>query len=280
MNVYKPISFILAAFIALGSAQLVANDASPVLLADGNTSASSIPQLNLPIPRARMSWELALDTYEQNSLRQARELGDYTDETTIEAELPQSAQKGRFRLKRMFSAPKSLAFKTIDFVGDNFVKTNVIARLLQSEVDHVQKGDNSDTAITSANYKFSYKGEDVIDGQSVHAFQIKPRKKRIGLFKGKVYLDVYTGRLLRAEGRVVKSPSFFVKKIDFVQDYSQVGDFNLVSRIHSVAQARIIGRTIVDITHSDFQLKPLAQHQASTESRPRTSASLDTQGYR
>lgn len=208
-----------------------------------------------------MSSELALQAYENRLKLQSTELGEYNDITTIEAELPQAAKKGRFRLMRMFSAPKSLAFKAVDFVGDGFVKTNVIARLLQSEVDHVQKGEADSTAITAANYKFSYKGTDALAGAPVHVFQVKPRKKRPGLFKGKIYLDVYTGEIRRAEGRMVKSPSFFIKNIEFTQDYARVGEFNLVSHIHSIADTRVIGKAIVDITHDGYEAKSLAELQ-------------------
>ena len=38
------------------------------------------------------------------------------------------------------------------------MKNNVITRLLQTEVDHVQKDDPSLTAISLANYKFTYRG--------------------------------------------------------------------------------------------------------------------------
>ena len=267
-----PTYFALIGCLALGLiSPLRAADAdtSLRLVADLNSSAPVLPQINIPAARARMSPELALDTYEQRSKRQAQDLNDYIDTTTIDAELPQTAQKGHFRLTRIFSAPKSMAFKAVDFVGDSFVKTNVIARLLQSEVDHVQKGESASTAITAANYKFSFKGAEEIDGQPAHVYNVKPRKKRIGLFKGKLYLDVYTGNVLRAEGRIVKSPSFFVKKVDFVQDYAQVGEFSLVSHIHSVAEARIVGKTIVDITHTDYQARSVAQMQSTIPETPR-----------
>ena len=82
---------------------------------------------------------------------------------------------------------------------------------------------------------------------------MKPRQKRVGLFKGKIYVDASNGRLLRAQGRVVKSPSFFIKKIDFVQDYATVDGFTLPAHIHSEAQTRLVGKAIVDITHSDYR---------------------------
>src|SRR5207249_8767043 len=66
--------------------------------------------------------------------------------------------------------------------------------------------DSSQTAITPANYKFSYKGTKEVDGRLLHVYQLKPRKKRVGLFKGHIYLDAHTGSLVRAEGRAVKSP--------------------------------------------------------------------------
>src|SRR5256885_1083735 len=84
---------------------------------------------------------------------------------------------------------------------------------------------------------------------ALQIYQLKPRSKRPGLFKGRIYLDAHTGSLVRAEGSVVKSPSFFVKKIDFVQDYADVDNFTFPVHIHTNALARVIGRTVVDIFH-------------------------------
>jgi hypothetical protein len=101
---------------------------------------------------------------------------------------------------------------------------------------------------------------------TVHVYQVKPHKKRPGLFKGRVYLDAHNGSLVRVEGSVVKSPSFFVKHIDFWQDYTDVQSFTLPAHIHTVAKARIVGRTIVDIVHRDYQAVP-AIRLASTHRR-------------
>ena len=251
---------LLAASLTLPA--VAANDAS---LSSGLGTAEPIANLNIPPVRARMSPELALNLYESTSRWQSQQLGESDDTTTITADLPDAAKHGQYRLKRIYSAPKTLAFKTIGFVGDGFVKSNVIFRLMQSEADHVQKDQPGDTAITRANYKFTYKGTEKVNGRLAHVFQVKPRQKRAGLFKGKVYIDVYSAGMVRAEGRVVKSPSLFIKRIDFVQDYAQVGDFNVISRIHSVAETRLIGRAIVDISHDDYQVRSLTQLQASSE---------------
>jgi hypothetical protein len=200
-----------------------------------------------------MAPELALRAYERRAVAQSRELVSYSATTLVHVELPDTSQYGDYELQRHYAAPRTLEFKPVRFTGDGFVKSNVITRLLQSEVDHVQKDDSSLTAITAANYKFSYKGTLQTPDHVLHIYQVKPRKKRMGLFKGHIYLDAYTGTLVRAEGRAIKSPSFFIKQIEFAQDYAEVGAFTFPVHVHSEVQTRLVGRAIVDIYQSDYQ---------------------------
>ena len=228
---------------------------------DAQHAPSLMTSAQLPV----MSPDLALSTYQYRSSQQRAELSAYSAITVVRAELPDSAQQGEFELQRKYEAPHTLQFTPVHYSGDGFVKSNVITRLLQSEVDHVQKDDPNSTAITAANYKFSYRGASRIQDRLVHVYQVKPHKRRAGLFKGKIYLDAHTGALLRAEGSVVKSPSFFVKHIEFWQDYAEVQSFTLPVHIHSEAKARLVGRTIVDITHRDYQPIPVPSTQTARQ---------------
>lgn len=206
-----------------------------------------------PVAVAQMGPELALQVYERRAAWQAASLASYSASTVIEAELPDQSQKGRYELLRTYSAPHSLKFKAVSFTGDGFVKTNVIHRLMQSEVDHVEKERGPDTALTSRNYKFNHKGVKEIDGRQVHVYDVKPREKRVGLFKGRIYIDSLTGSLRRAEGQAVKSPSFFIKKIEFTTDYADFGSFTFPVRLHSTAKTRLVGRAVVDVSISEYQ---------------------------
>ena len=229
------------------------NRPSFMLPVDATPAVPPVESLSAPPSLPRMAPELALQAYQRRWESQSAELISYSASTLIRAELPDSQQSGELRVERHYAAPRTLEFKAVHYTGDGFVKSNVITRLLQSEVDHVQKDDPSLTALTPANYKFSFKGSSQMDGRLVHDYQIKPRKKRAGLFKGHVYLDAYTGSLVRVEGTVVKSPSFFIKKIQFIQDYADFGGFTLPTHMHSEALARIIGRAVVDIYQHDYQ---------------------------
>lgn len=222
---------------------------SPVL-------AASRPVLSAPAALPCMAAEVALQVFERRSIVQAEQPASYSTTVLIRARLPETSQYGEYELQKRYAAPHTMVFKALRFTGDSFIKTNVIVRLLQSEVEHLQKDDPGLTAITPANYTFSYKGTNQLEGRSVYVYQLKPRWKRSGLFKGRIHLDPCSGSLMRAEGRLVKSPSFFVKKIDFVQDFADINSFTFPVHIHSEAQARLVGRAIVDIYQHDYQPVP------------------------
>lgn len=215
--------------------------------------ANSDLTLVAPVAIAWMGPDLALAIYHERATWQAASLASYSASTVIEAELPDQSQKGRYELQRTYSAPRSLKFKAVSFSGDGFVKSNVIHRLLQSEVEHVEKERGQDTALTSRNYKFNHKGVKEIDGRQVHVYEVKPRQKRVGLFKGRIYIDSLTGSLRRAEGQAVKSPSFFIKKIEFTTDYADFGSFTFPVHLHSVAKTRLVGRAVVDVSIREYQ---------------------------
>jgi len=216
------------------------------------SNRGAVPLVSGPV-LPRMAPELALQVCRGRSVIQAANLASYSATTLIQAKLPDTAQSGEYEVQQNYLAPRTLTFKAVRFTGDPFVKSNVILRLLQSEVDHVQKDEPESNAISPQNYKFSYKGTSQRDGRLVHIYQLKPRKKRAGLFKGRIYVDAYSGSLVRAEGRPARSPSLFIKKIEFVQDYADIGQFTFPVHVHSEARARIVGRAIVDVYQRDYQ---------------------------
>jgi hypothetical protein len=244
---------------SISSFGVPASDAPPAAISLGDDVGVPLAE---PALLPRMAPELALQVYRGRSVIQGQQLASYSATTLIRAQLPDTSQAGEYEVQQHYSAPRTLAFKAVRFAGDAFVKTNVITRLLQSEVDHVQKDDPALNAISPANYKLSYKGTNELQGRTVHVYQLKPRHKRAGLFKGRIYVDAYTGSLVRAEGRPVKSPSLFIKKIEFVQDYEDIGPYTLPVHMHSEATARIVGRAVVDVYQRDYQ--PVANAVANT----------------
>jgi hypothetical protein len=282
MRRFSSLLLFLACWSGLAAGQTLpalAWDGSRTTLPAGSNTAAKAAAPDLPSSTVlpRMAPELALQVYHGRTVLQAQDLAAYSAITIVRAQLPETEQQGEIEVQRHFSAPHTLLFTAVHYTGDGFVKSNVITRLLQSEVDHVQKDDGALTAINDKNYKFSYKGTAHVNDRLVHVFHLKPRVKRPGLFKGRIFIDVYTGSLVRAEGQVVKSPSFFVKKLEFAQDYADVGNFTFPSHMHSEAKARVVGRTIVDISHRDYQAVAVDQAVQQTAHQVPASAPIPTE---
>jgi hypothetical protein len=215
-------------------------------------NAGIVHEPMIPVASARMLPEGAFNAYQRQAASQASSLQEYSVLSVINVELLDTSQTGIFELRRHYVAPRTLEFTAIRFTGDTFVKSNVISRLLQSEVEYAHNQRPDLTAINNTNYKVSYKMTGLLEARLVHIYHLKPRKKRSGLFKGRLFLDAFTGELVRSEGEVVKSPSIFVKKIEFVQDYVQIEGLTFLAHAHSAVKTRLIGRAVLDIYHRDY----------------------------
>ncbi len=100
---------------------------------------------------------------------------------------------------------------------------------------------------------FLHKSTTTLYGRPVYIYQVKPRARRLGLFKGRIYLDARTGTIVRSEGSIVKSPSVFIKNIHFVQNYVDIGSFTFLANIHYEVRTRMVGSAVVDIYDQDYQ---------------------------
>jgi len=170
----------------------------------------------------------------------------------IQAELPRLKKQGRFHALRIIPKVGKITYDALRFEGDKTIKTDVIARYLQAE-DQSQMGDPALMAITPQNYKFKYKGQDELGGRSAHVFQLTPKKKRIGLFKGELWVDTQTYLPLREIGRFVKNPSVFLKRVEFVRDFQIRDGLAVPTRILSQVDTRVVGPAEIAINFSDIK---------------------------
>ena len=144
------------------------------------------------------------------------------------------------------------------FVDHLSRQSGIPLRYLTAEAEALKSGP-WDLAVTPANYKFKYKGLVEKDGRKVYAFHVSPRKKRVGLFDGELWLDPETHLAVRESGRMVKSPSVFVKKIEFVREYEIMGGIAVPRRIESLVDTRLVGKAKLTVAFTSFSLGEQAQ---------------------
>lgn len=170
-------------------------------------------------------------------------------EVDIDAELPKLKKTGKLHALRRISSVGKITYRMLGFSGDDTVKKDVIARYLTAEVQ--SQGSGQDLSITPANYKFKFKGLEVGDGQKVYVFHVSPRKKKVGLFKGELWLDPGTCMPVREAGRFVKSPSIFFKKLEFVREYAMTNGVSVPRHIESKVDTRIVGPVELQINFAN-----------------------------
>ena len=130
--------------------------------------------------------------------------------------------------------------------GDNTVKNEVISRYVKVDTEP------HDVAITPDNYKFKYKGTQDWNNRQVYVLQLKPREKKVGLFKGELWLDAETYMPVREQGSFVKSPSFMLKKMQFVRDYELQNGVSIPQRTESRVETRFFGQVELNINYLTF----------------------------
>jgi hypothetical protein len=159
----------------------------------------------------------------------------------VHASLPDLTKSGWLQATRRVTPGGAVRYEIAQLTGDRTVKDQVIARYLTAE-ERASQTPAASVAISPANYKFAYKGI-VDDGERyAYVFRIAPRKKRTGLIKGELWLDVETGVPIRRSGYLVRSPSMWIRRVAVTQD-DLLRDGRIASRLtHITVDTRLVGR--------------------------------------
>ena len=124
---------------------------------------------------------------------QARMIQAASMDVEIAAALPKLNKQGKLHALRRITALGRITYERLRFEGDGTVKSQVINRYLAAEAE-AQEEPGASVAVTPENYSFKYKGRKQLDGRDVHQFQVTPKRKRQGLFKGDIWIDAQTDR--------------------------------------------------------------------------------------
>jgi hypothetical protein len=178
---------------------------------------------------------------------------DLSMDVEIDAKLPRLKKSGKLRALKFVSRLGQIVYQGLRFEGDDTVKRDVIARYLTAEKE-ARSEYASSIAITPQNYKFKYKGTTDYAGDTAYVFQVTPRAKRIGLFKGEVWIDAKTYLPLREWGELAKNPSVFLKNVYFVRDYFIYDGRSIPRRMISDIDTRLVGKAELTIWFDNYCL--------------------------
>jgi hypothetical protein len=128
--------------------------------------------------------------------------------------------------------------------GSEYIRDKVLRPVLENEERLFATHDASRSAVTVANYELQ--GSEAAEPGLVKLF-MKPRRREISLVEGAAVVTETEADLVRVEGRLAKNPSFWTKRVDVIRRYSRLGGVRVPTRVDSVAQIRLAGRSTLSM---------------------------------
>jgi hypothetical protein len=130
--------------------------------------------------------------------------------------------------------------------GSDYIRSKVFHASLDAERDMWSTGSPDQGAVTPANYVFEDRGAQP-DGLA--SIAMKPRRKGLLLVDGAIYLNPDDGELVRIEGQLTKTPSFWTRRVEIVRWYQRIAGFRMPTALESVANVRVAGVSTFRMTY-------------------------------
>jgi hypothetical protein len=156
----------------------------------------------------------------------------------------------------------------------------VVRRVLDHEVD--TKSDWRSSAVTDENYQFQMLDPEQSKDCNCYVLGITPRREAKDLIKGKIYVDRDSFQIRRMIGELVKSPSWWVKRVNVTLNFNDVQGMWLQTAAYADADVRIFGRHVLETHDISYRTQDdaVAKNSPRRNDVPRTGARNNRDGMR
>jgi hypothetical protein len=145
-------------------------------------------------------------------------------------------------IRRSTDGPRKYEFVSVE--GDSFVRNEMIARYFAIDTAAAPTA----VPITKSNYKFQF----VTTRENVYLYLITPRKKRQGMIEGELWIDGATGMVTHVAGRLVKSPSILLRRVEIWQEMEIRDGAAYARETHLHMDTRFTGRAELTIRERSY----------------------------
>lgn len=142
--------------------------------------------------------------------------------------------------------PDGFRYTVVCEDGSDYIRSKVFRASLEKEREIWAPGTPDDGALTPANYAFEDRGT---QSDGLLSLAVKPRRKNVLLVDGTIHLNPDDGELVRMEGQLSKTPSFWTRRVGIVRWYQRINGFRMPTALESVANVRIAGESTFRMTY-------------------------------
>jgi hypothetical protein len=135
-------------------------------------------------------------------------------------------------------------YEIVDQGGSGYVRDRVFLQALETEQKMWGAGPRG--AITTENYTFEDRGA---ESTGLAWIGVKPRRKDVLLVNGSIFLRPEDGDLVRVEGALSRTPSFWTRKVEVVRRYDRIAGVRVPVALESVASVRMVGKATFTMSY-------------------------------
>jgi hypothetical protein len=128
--------------------------------------------------------------------------------------------------------------------GSDYVRDRVFLPALEAE--RTMWGAGPRGALTHDNYTFEDLGA---EPGGLAWIGVKPRRKDVLLVTGSIFLRPDDGDLVRVEGALSRTPSFWTRRVEIVRRYNRIAGVRLPVAFESVASIRMAGKATFTMSY-------------------------------
>jgi hypothetical protein len=158
----------------------------------------------------------------------------------LEGGVKDSDKRGWLEAWTEYQPGRGLSVEVVREGGSEYVRNKVLRGMLSSEQELIAQGKRVRTSLDSKNYVFEEGG---MTDAGLHRILMVPVKKSDGLVNGSVFVEPETGLIARLQGRLVKSPSFWVRDVDVAWKFAHIRGHVVPIEMTSTGRVRMFGRS-------------------------------------
>jgi hypothetical protein len=174
-------------------------------------------------------------------------------------------QRGWLDAQTGFSHTSGFFYEVTSEGGSGFIRSRVLHSLLDEERRVIAQKATPQIALSPANYTFE---PETVDADGLAIVSITPRRKERALIDGRIFLTAGDGELRRVEGRLARTPSFWVSRVNVVRTYERINGVLMPVSLETTAQLRLFGSSSLRMTYHYSQLDDRPVVEAARSAGP------------
>lgn len=164
----------------------------------------------------------------------------------LEAGQPESAKFGWLEAWTEHRPGAGMTYSVVREGGYEYVRHKILRKLLNSEQQLIARGLPLRAPIVARNYAIEDGG---VTDAGLRRLLLHPARRSDGIVRGAAFIEPEIGGIVRMEGRLAKSPSWWVRDVDVTWTFTRIGHDIVPIELKSSARVLFYGRQPFRMTY-------------------------------